>query len=112
MNLPTDEQMQAMLAHASSYTAVFLHRTPRRAEEGADAIVWEHGRRNFGLHADGRLAAVCPVTDGTDLAGIALFALDEAATRAVMDADPAVLAGVFTYETHACMGFVGAAATA
>jgi len=36
-----------------------------------------------------------------DVDGIAIFDLDEAQTRAAMDEDPGVQAGVFTYELHA-----------
>ena len=49
MSSITDEHMQEMLQRARTYTAVLLHTTPRAAEEGARAVIWEHGRRNFEL---------------------------------------------------------------
>jgi hypothetical protein len=38
---------------------------PNRRMEGVDGIIWEHGRRNFSLRADGLLSIICPVGDGT-----------------------------------------------
>jgi len=103
----SDDEMRALLATTAPYTAVLLHPGPAHADPGAPAIVWEHGRRNFELRADGRLAVVLPVRDGSDLVGIGVFALDEAQTRAVMDHDPGVRAGVFTYEAHPTRSFPG-----
>lgn len=103
----SDDEMRAMLPHAKAYTAVILKAGPQRHRDGVDAILWEHGRRNFSLRADGLLSVVCPVADGSELNGIGIFNLDVAATREVMDSDPGVQAGVFVYEAHACRGFPG-----
>lgn len=103
----SDDDMRALLPTTRAYTVVILKAGPNRAMDGADAIVWEHGRRNFGLRAEGKLAIVCPVADGSDVSGVAIFDLDEARTRAVMDEDPGVRAGVFTYEVHPCRSFPG-----
>ncbi|MDR3654602.1 MAG: hypothetical protein ACLQIK_03740 [Mycobacterium sp.] len=107
----TDEEMGELLPTAKPYTVVILKKGPTfegLSETGAaPRIVWEHGRRNFGLRDDGVLPVVLPVTDGSDVCGIGVFAatVDEAA--AIMDGDPGVAAGVFTYEVHACRGFPG-----
>lgn len=103
----SDEDMRALMATTAPYTAVLLRHGPRYDDADTPSVVWEHGRRNFELRADGRLAIVLPVRDGTDVAGIGVFALDEAATRAVMDDDPGVRAGVFTYELHPTRSFPG-----
>ena len=103
----TDEFMMAMLPKAKAYTAVLLKAGPNRLMEGADKIVWEHGRRNFSLRADGVLAIVCPVPDASDLAGIAIFDATEDETAAIMEGDPGVQAGVFVYEVHPCRSFPG-----
>jgi hypothetical protein len=103
----TDEQMRALLPTTRAYTVVILKVGPRRDTPGADAIVWEHGRRNFSLRADGLLSIVCPVRDGSDVCGIGIFNLDLEETRAVMDGDPGVQAGVFRYEAHASRSFPG-----
>ena len=103
----TDEFMMAMLPKTKTYTAVLLTAAPNRTMEGADKIVWEHGRRNFSLRADGVLSIVCPVPDGSDLAGIGIFNATVEETQAIMDGDPGVQAGVFVYEVHPCRSFPG-----
>ena len=103
----TDDEMRAMLPTTKTYTAVILKAGPNRRMDGADAIVWEHGRRNFSLRADGRLSIVLPISDGSDVSGIGIFNLDVDQTREVMDGDPGVEAGVFVYELHPCRGFPG-----
>jgi hypothetical protein len=103
----TDEFMMAMLPKAKAYTVVLLKAGPNRTMDGADKIVWEHGRRNFSLRADGVLAIVCPVPDDSDLAGIGIFDATMEETQSIMDGDPGVLAGVFVYELHPCRSFPG-----
>jgi hypothetical protein len=103
----TDDQMRKGIASSKNYCVVILRSTSRRSETGIDKIVWEHGRRNFGLRADGVLPIVCPVNDGTDLSGVGIFTTSVDETKKIMDDDPGVKAGVFTYEVHACRGFPG-----
>jgi len=103
----SDDDMRAGLARTREYTAVLLKAGERFGTEGSDPIVWEHGRRNFALRADGRLAVVCPVMDDTDLCGIGIFDATPAETAAIMDDDPGVKAGVFTYEVHPVRSFPG-----
>lgn len=103
----TDEFMADMLTRTRDYAVVLLKATPKRAEEGADDVVWEHARRNFALRAEGVLAIVCPVSDGSGWAGFAVFdATVEEATR-LMEEDPGVRAGVFAYEVHPVRSFPG-----
>lgn len=103
----TDEYMREMLSKTREYVVLILRATEKRREPGAERIVWEHGRRNFQLRADRLLSIVCPIRDGGPISGIGIFhaGLDEV-TR-IMDADPAVQAGLFTYELHACRSFPG-----
>jgi hypothetical protein len=103
----TDDQMRAMLVTARGYTVIILRKGPNYGMDGGEAIIWEHGRRNFALRADGRLAIVCPVNDGSDVAGVGIFALDVDETRTVMEADPGVQAGLFIVEAHAGRSFPG-----
>ncbi|MBO0732687.1 MAG: hypothetical protein J2P57_25740 [Acidimicrobiaceae bacterium] len=103
----TDDYMHDMLGRTRRYTIVLLHRTGKRDEPGADAIVWEHGRRNFALRASGKLAIVGPVPGGTELVGIGIFDADEDQARQIMDEDPGVTAGIFTYEVHPLVSFPG-----
>ncbi len=103
----TAEFMRKALAKTKTYTLVFLARTPKRQEPGADAIIWEHARRNMSLRADGVLAIVCPVTDDSEWAGIGIFDASLEETTRIMDDDPAVRAGVLSYELHPVRGFPG-----
>ena len=103
----TDEFMQRMLATTKSYCLVILKAGPRRNEPGVEKIIWEHGRRNFALRADGVLSIVCPVTDGTDVRGICIFNTSVEEARKIMDEDPGVKADVFVYEALACRSFPG-----
>ncbi|MDR3573696.1 MAG: hypothetical protein P4L50_07535 [Anaerolineaceae bacterium] len=103
----SDETMQRMLAATRSYSVVILKATPKRSEPGADLIVREHGRRNFSLRADGLLSIVCPVSDGSEIRGVSIFNASVEETKKIMEDDPAVKAGLFTYEVHACRSFPG-----
>ncbi len=104
---PTDDQMRAELAHAKRYTLAVLIKTERYADEGSPQIVWEHGRRNFVLRAEGKLAIVCPVNDGTAVSGYGIFVGSTEEVRQILDDDPAVQAGIFTYELHPTVSFPG-----
>ena len=91
----SDGYMRDMLLRSREYTIVILRAGPNRDAAGRDQIVWEHGRRNFSLRADGHLAIVCPVRDGTDLSGVGIFTGSPEETRRIMDEDPGVRAGIF-----------------
>ncbi|KKC02468.1 hypothetical protein [Mycobacterium nebraskense] len=93
----TDEEMGRLLATTKPYSVVILRRGPRFGDETTPGTVWEHGRRNFGLRDDGVLAVVLPVTDGSDVCGIAVFTATVDDTAAIMAEDPGVASGVFTF---------------
>jgi len=104
----TDVFMRKMLRTTKRYTLVILHRTSKRSEPGADNVVWEHGRRNFELRRDGYLCIVGPVVkDETDVTGVCVFSTSLKRTKMIMNEDPAVKAGIFTYEAHLIEGFPG-----
>ena len=103
----TDEYMKEMLTKSRDYAAVILKKAHAYGQPGTDKIVWEHGKRNFALRAEGILSVVCPVRDGSEISGLGIFngTVDE--IRKVMEEDPGVKAGIFVYEIHACRGFPG-----
>ncbi|MDX6208455.1 MAG: hypothetical protein QOE24_846 [Frankiales bacterium] len=111
MELPeiTDDQMRSRLGLTLAYTVVLLQEGPRYHEPESRAIVWEHGRRNFALNAAGLLAVVCPVTDDSPWCGVGIFTGSVEQTIEIMEGDPGVKAGVFTYEAHPVRGFPGSA---
>jgi hypothetical protein len=106
MDTMTDEYMKAMLPKAKVYTLLVLKPGPRRFEPGAERTIWEHGRRNFALRAEGVLPIVCPVGD-KEIAGIGIFNRPIEEVDALMREDPAVSEGVLVYSLHACRGFPG-----
>ncbi len=103
----TDDYMRQMIPTATTYSLMILKAGPNRHAPGADQIIWEHGRRNFALRADGVLSMVCPVGDGSEVCGIGIFNAGLEEARQIMDEDPGVQAGVFVYELHPCRGFAG-----
>jgi hypothetical protein len=103
----SDEYMMEMMQKTKPYTVVVLHKTAKMQEAGMDKIVWEHGRRNFDLRENGKLVIVCPVRDSSNVAGVGIFSTNEMETRTIMDDDPGVRAGIFTYEIHASRSFPG-----
>lgn len=103
----TNEFIQSMLARSKTYSLMILRAGPKWNQPGIDKIIWEHGRRNFELRAQGVLPIVCPVTDGGDIKGIGIFDGNLEAMRNIMDQDPGVQAGIFVYEAHSCRGFPG-----
>jgi hypothetical protein len=105
----TDEMMRERLTQTAAYTMVILRTTEKYGSEGTKEIIWEHGRRNMGLQADGLMPVVCPVGDETGLAGVGIFVDDLDTVRSIMDGDPAIQAGVLSYSVHACRGFPGSA---
>jgi hypothetical protein len=103
----TDELMKRELEKAKEYSLVILKTTPGTFTEEAAPIIWEHGRRNFALRADGVLSIVCPAGDRGEVAGIGIFAGSVDDVRAIMREDPAVESGVLGFEVHPIRGFPG-----
>jgi len=103
----TDEQMQEGLGQTKVYTAVLLKVGPNYGAPDAPATLREHGRRNFALRAEGVLQIVCPVTDDSEWSGIGIFDASVDEVTAIMEADPGVQAGIFTYEVHPVRSFPG-----
>ncbi len=103
----TDEFMREMHSKTRNYCIVILKAGPNRNVPGVEKIIWEHGRRNYALRADGVLSIVCPITDGSDIAGIGIFNANVDEVKRIMDEDPGVKEGVFVYEIHTCRSFAG-----
>lgn len=103
----TDEYMQAMLTRSAPYSVVILRRGPAYGSPGADAVIWEHGRRNFELRAAGQLAVVCPIPDDTDVCGVGIFTPPPREVARLMEEDPAVRAGILVFSVHPCRAFPG-----
>jgi hypothetical protein len=61
MKVFTDDEMNTLLPTTRDYTLMILMPGPKFGDEGSRAIIWGHGRRNFGLR-DGGVLAVSPGT--------------------------------------------------
>lgn len=103
----SDDDMRARIGAAQTYTLVLLSAGPHYRDEGSRSIVWEHGRRNMRLADAGVMPIVCPVRDDTPLCGLAILRTTKEEAATLMDGDPGVRAGVFTYELHPVSGFPG-----
>ena len=99
--------MNERLARTTNYTLLILHTTGKTFTSEGRPIIWEHGRRNMAQREEGVLAIATPVTDGSDVAGIGIFNAPTDEVTEIMDEDPAIEAGVLTYELHPVRGFPG-----
>lgn len=106
MTTITDEYMKQMSAKTKNYIIVLLKAGPRINEEEAQNIIWEHGRRNHQLRADGLLPIVCPIRD-ENIKGIGILNTTIEEAKALMDEDPGVKANIFVYELYPCRSFPG-----
>ncbi|MFF0491404.1 hypothetical protein ACWDSJ_06325 [Nocardia sp. NPDC003482] len=103
----SDEMMRTRIAQAAPYTLVLLRKAPDFDAQQAFPIIWEHGRRNMSLQLDGIMPIICPIRDDSSMAGAAILTVGLDRARELLDADPGVRAGIFTYELHACTSFPG-----
>ena len=103
----TDAYMQTMLASSRLYTVVLLGRGPAYGTPESLPVIWEHGRRNFQLRDSGELALVGPLTDGGTFVGICVFTVEQDEARRLMEEDPAIMAGILTFEVHTWKSFPG-----
>ena len=103
----SDDFMGEMLGRSRAYTLVVLKDGPNRHDPAVQPALWEHGRRNFSLRADGILPIACRVADDSSWAGIGIFAAPPEEVARLMEEDPAVQAEVLVYEIHPVTGFPG-----
>ena len=107
MDTITDEFMKEMLTKSRTYSLLILKAGPKEITPENRSIVWEHGRRNFELRAKGLLSIVCPVADESDIKGVGIFNVDKTELINIMNDDPGVKEGIFTYEILSCRSFPG-----
>ena len=114
----TDERLRQALQHIRPYTVCILkagagYQEPGPAREDwvADLIL-EHGKRNYALYLAGLMRVVCPIGDGSGTTGIGIFDADADEVGQITRQDPAVKAGLFTYEIHPTQTFPESTLTA
>ncbi len=111
----SDEMLDGWRRRAQPYTIAILKTGPAfpagapQPDSDAMRTIWAHGKRNFALQRAGLLPIVCPVADGSDVAGIGIFDATPEEVDRIMAEDPGVQAGLFTYEIHATRSLPGSA---
>ena len=50
---------------------------------------------------------MCPINDGSGLAGVSIFDAEPDEVERIVAEDPAILAGVLSFEIHPCRSFPG-----
>jgi hypothetical protein len=103
----TDEYMLDMGAKAKTTPSCCSPRARSSRGPTETRSSGGHGRRNHSLRADGVLAIVCPIFDESPRCGIGIFDSSVEEVTAIMEGDPGVAAGVFTYELHPVFSFPG-----
>jgi hypothetical protein len=65
----TNDEMNALLVSAQSYSLVILKPGPNSGDDTSPAIMLEHGRRNFGMLDAGVVTVSLTVLDGSEIFG-------------------------------------------
>jgi hypothetical protein len=109
----SEEEFLAVRQAARPYTVMILRAGPNFEMPGPDRgtgvaeIIMRHGKRNVSLKFAGLMPIICPIADGSGVTGIGVFDASPEEVERIMAADPGVMAGVFTFEVHACRSFPG-----
>ena len=107
----SDEEFNSSRSGMRPYTIVMLKVGPRYSPPGPDrdpeafATIYRHGKRNMQLRMAGLLRVVCPVADGSEVAGVAIFDATPEECDAIYSRDPAVMASILRYEIHPTLTF-------
>jgi len=107
MTTITDDFMKEMMTKTKPFTVVILKKGPSYMLPDVLPVIWEHGRQNFSLRADGKLSIVCPINDGSDTCGVGIFNTGYEETQKIMESDPGVQQGIFVFELHQSRSFPG-----
>lgn len=109
----SDEEFLALRATVRPFTVCILKGGPSFETPGRDPtigvtrIIWQHGKRNTALRLAGLMPVICPVSDGSEVKGICILDATPDEADRIMAGDPAVRAGVLTYEIHASRSYAG-----
>ena len=103
----TDEYMYSMFPTTKEYTIVLLKPGNNSDHPEAKKLIWEHGRNNFKLRAEGLLSIVCPVALESEIVGIGIFNAEADIVHERLKEDPAIKEGVFVYELLPVRSFPG-----
>jgi hypothetical protein len=107
MSSISDDYMDRALKTIKPYTLVAFKAGPKGEEPGANKLIREHGRRNLQLRKEGLVNIIIALRDEWEIEGMDVFTTGVDETRRIMEEDPAVKAGVLTYEIHPAVSFPG-----
>lgn len=107
MSSITDDYLREVIKTRKPYALVVFRSGPRAEEPGADKIIWQHGKRNLELLKNGIVNIIIALRDEWEIEGLDIFNASIDETRRIMEEDPAVKAGVLTYEIHPVVTFTG-----
>lgn len=103
----SDEEFRAALSTARPYVIAHLVAGPNADDPDREAIVFAHAKRNVELHQAGVMSIVGPVVTDNRIRGVCIFSCDSDEARRVLDGDPSIEAGIFTYELLEVFTFPG-----
>ncbi|HZY46364.1 MAG TPA: hypothetical protein VFE96_01085 [Candidatus Bathyarchaeia archaeon] len=66
----------------------------------AEQVILEHGRRMLELLRDAKFLVLYPASGKSGMEGIAILPTDPEEAKRIIDEDPAIKSGVYTYEVH------------
>ncbi|HLY13745.1 MAG TPA: hypothetical protein VKR24_05305 [Candidatus Limnocylindrales bacterium] len=103
----SDDEFRAVRAASRPFSVAILRvgpnfGTPDRTnlDDPVMAVILRHAKRNLALHKAGILPVVCPIADGSGVSGVGIFTTTVDETRQILEADPAIAAGILTFEIH------------
>ena len=106
-NVPSDIMPQ--LARLKPYLFVLLRKGRNYEQPDTLKIIQsEHLPYVFSWREKGAIAVTMPIRDETNIAAIAIFNItDKDEAKKIMENDPAVIKGIFTYELLNAIGMKG-----
>lgn len=101
--------IQRTVSTGRAYALVLLKAGPKRdrPKDEAAALQMAHLKHLLTLRAAGKIALVGPLTDDSDLRGLAVYNTPVEEARRLAEADPAVQAGSLVVEAHPWFGLPG-----
>lgn len=109
----SDEMLQELLGQTLPYAVVILKAGQRYSRPGPNrdpevaALIWLHGKRNMRLRVAGLMPIICPISDDGPIVGVGVLATSPEEADHIYSLDPAVQAGVLSYEVHPTRSFPG-----
>ncbi len=107
MTIITDEYIRQMQAKMKEYCVCTVRTTPKRGQTGANRLMTEYSRRTLVLRAQGTLAILCQIADGSGVNAVMIFSASVDEVKKLMDEEPAIKEGILAYELHASRSFPG-----